>query len=996
MVNPASMKHLTRPALLLATLMLLVAPATWAQKNKIKESMKYKTVSQTSPDGKYTWFSVVGDPLNTRMYTLKNGLRVYLTVNRNEPRIQTNIAVRTGSNNDPKDCTGLAHYLEHLLFKGTDQYGSLAYDQEKPLLDEIEELYEKYRGTTDEAKRKEIYARIDKVSGEAAKFAIANEYDKMLSAIGAKGTNAYTSFERTVYVNDIPSNMIGKWLKIEAERFRNPVLRLFHTELEAVYEEKNISLDNDRRTAYFKVFEVLFPTHNYGQQTTIGTVEHLKNPSITKIKDYFKQYYVPNNMAICLSGDMDPDAVIAQIDAAFGSYQMRDVMRYQGTTEAPIKAIQRITVTGPEAEFVQIGFRIPGTGHKDQPALQVIDYMLSNSSAGLIDLNLVKQQKVLEAGSFTNVMTDYGVFMLSGSPLQGQKLEDVEKLLVAQLDLIKNGQFDESLLQAVVNDMEIQQMRQFESNRGRTGDYIEAFITNQDWADYVQRIDKMRALTKADIVAAAKTYYQANYVVVYKRAGERENVKKVEKPAITPVEVNREAQSEFLKRIVAEPAPKIAPRFLDYGTDIQKTALKSGVNVHYVKNEENALFTLYYLLDFGKNQDKELAFAIEYLPFLGTDTYTSEQVSKKFYELGTTFDVSSGDDQVYVYVSGLAKNFDASVELLEHLLSHAKADDAALASLVERTLKGRSDAKLDKRTILWRGMQSYGLFGAKNPYNDVLSEAQLRALKAQALVDKIKGLTGYAHRALYYGPQPLAELTASLDRLHVVPAALKAVPTDNPYSYLPADKPKVFFVNYDMVQAEILWLSRSVDYTPALYNQVRLFNEYYGGNMSSIVFQTIRESKALAYSTFSSFVTPPKSGDPYFVQAYVGTQADKLHEAIGGMNELLNQMPESEALFNNSKASIKNKIETERIIRTAILFSYENALRHGINADQRRELYEALQELNFEQVRNFHAEHVSAKPYNLLVLGSKDKIDLKGLAQYGEVIELSLKDLFGY
>ena len=967
-----------------------------AQKSKLKEQNKYKLITNTSADGKYTWMAVVGDPLNARIYVLKNGLTVYLTTNRNEPRVYTSIAVRTGSTNDPKDATGLAHYLEHLLFKGTDKYGSLDYSKEKPLLDKIEALYEQYRVTKDEEQRKAIYKEIDATSQEAAKYAIANEYDKMLAAIGAKGTNAYTSWEQTVYINDIPSNQLEKWLRIEGERFRNPVLRLFHTELEAVYEEKNISLDNDQRTAFQQLFEGVFPTHNYGQQTTIGTVEHLKNPSIKKIKDYFSAYYVPNNMAICLSGDIDPDATIALIDKYFGAYQPKSVTPYNGPEEKPITAVKTFEVTGPEAELLYLGFRGPRYGTREALVIKVIDYILSNSSAGLIDLNLVKQQKVLQAYSSVVQMRDYGVHMFSGSPKEGQKLEEVRDLLMTELNRIKKGEFDASILTAIINDMEINRMRQYEQNRGRAAEFVEAFIMGQDWSDYIREIDDMRTVTVEEIKTVANKYYGNNYVVVYKRNGVRKDVTKVVKPEITPIPVNRDAQSDFLKEIIAMPSPSIRPRFIDYNTDILKGKLAAKTPVHYVRNEENSLFTLYYIFDFGTNHDKEMAMAVSYLPYLGTDKYSAEQISKKFYELGTSFSVSTGEDQLYVYVSGLETNFDQSVELFEHLLANAKADPEALKSLVDRQMKARQDAKLNKNQIMWRGMMQYGMYGKRNPFNDVLSEAALRQLSAEQLVNRIKGLTSYQHRVLYYGPWTLDRVVASLDKYHAAPAAFKELPKGNPYVYQTTDKPKVFFVNYDMVQAEIFWLSKSVNYNASLTSAIRMFNEYYGGSMSSIVFQTIRESKALAYSTFSSFTTPRNAVDPFFVQAYVGTQADKIHDAIAGMDELLKSVTRSDVLFEGAKLAIRNKIETERIIRTAILFDYESALRRNVDHDLRKDVYEQLPSMNFSNVEGFHKEYVAGKQYNLLILGSKDKIDLNSLSKYGEVVELSLEDLFGY
>jgi len=967
-----------------------------AQKSDDKGANGGRMITGSSPDGKYKYYSIAGDPLQARIYTLSNGLTVYLTVNRNEPRIFSSIAVRTGSTNDPADATGLAHYLEHLLFKGTDRYGSLDYSKEKPLLDKIEGLYEVYRGTKDENKRKALYRQIDSLSGEAAKFAIANEYDKMLAAIGAKGTNAYTSFEQTVYINEIPANQLEKWVRIEGERFRNPVLRGFHTELEAVYEEKNISLDNDGREAWMKLLEGVFPTHNYGQQTTIGTIEHLKNPSIKKIKEYFSNYYVPNNMAICLSGDLDPDATVALIDKYFGSFQSKPVSPYQGPQEKPITKMQTIELVGPEAEMVMLGFRTPAYGTRESKIVKLIDYLLSNSTAGLIDLNLVKRQKVLQAYSSVMQMRDYGMFILGGSPMAGQRLEDVGFMLLEELEKIKSGKIEASMLNAVINDMEIQRMRQYEQNRSRASEFVEAFIMGADWADYIGELEELRTVSVEEIAKVAQTYFQDNFVAVYKRTGERKPTEKVVKPEITPISVNREAQSPFLKDILETPAAQVKPRFIDYEKDILKSKLKSGVPVHYVRNEENGLFTLYYIFDFGTNHDKEMAMAVSYLPFLGTDKYSPDDISKMFYELGTTFNVSTSDDQLYVYVSGLEKNFKESVELFEHLLANAKPDKDALSSLIDRMMKARSDAKLNKGLILQRGMVRYGQYGARNPFNDVMSENSLRALSADKLVERIHGLTSYKHRALYYGPSTSEQVTASLNQLHKTPSSLKAVPTGEPYTFREDDKPKVYFVQYDNVQAEIIWLSKSVKFDNKLMPAVRMFNEYYGGSMSSIVFQTIRESKALAYSTYGNFSVPAKAEDPFFMQAYVGTQADKIHEAIKGMQDLLDKCERSDNLIEGAKAAIKNKIETERIIRTNILFDYESAMRRGQTADVRSEVYNNLPNMNFQTVADFHKNYVAGKKYDLLILGSRDRIDLKSLSQYGDVVELTLTDLFGY
>ena len=305
----------------------------------------------------YKYESVKGDMTQTRIYTLDNGLKVYLSVNNEKPRIQTYIAVRTGSKNDPAETTGLAHYLEHLMFKGTTHFGTTNAEAEAPLLKDIKDRYERYRLLTDPDQRKQAYHEIDSVSQVAAQYFIPNEYDKLMAAIGAEGTNAFTSNDVTCYTEDIPANEIENWAKIQSDRFQHMVIRGFHTELEAVYEEYNIYLTNDNDKVWSALGKKLTPTHPYGTQTTIGTQEHLKNPSIVNIENYFKKWYVPNNVAICMAGDFDPDKTIALIDQYFGGWKSgTDVSQPVFPVQKPLTAPTDTTVIGQQAEQVWMGW----------------------------------------------------------------------------------------------------------------------------------------------------------------------------------------------------------------------------------------------------------------------------------------------------------------------------------------------------------------------------------------------------------------------------------------------------------------------------------------------------------------------------------------------------------------------------------------------------------------------------------------------------------------
>ncbi|MFN8362893.1 MAG: insulinase family protein [Cloacibacterium normanense] len=944
--------------------------------------------------GGYTYKYVTNDPAKARFYTLKNGLTVILSPTNKDPRIQAYVAIKAGSKTDPATNTGLAHYLEHMLFKGTDKYGSLDWSKEKVELEKIDALYEQYNSTKDEVQRKAIYKKIDSVSGVAAKYAIANEYDKMMSAMGAQGTNAFTSFEQTVYTDDVPSASLDKYLAVQAERFRNPVLRIFHTELEAVYEEKNRTLDNDGRKVSETLFSNLFQKHNYGLQTTIGTVEHLKNPSLIEIRKYFNKYYVPNNMGIILSGDFNPDEVIAKVDKAFSYMQPKPFDKYTFQPEDAITAPIVKEIVGPDAENLTIGYRLPGNKDKDALLADLVGQILTNGRAGLLDLNLVKKQKLLRASAFTYSLIDYGILYLSAAPTSGQSLEDVKALVLNEIENLKKGNFDDQLITSIINNIKKNKIYETEKYGDRASVLMDAFTSELDWRDQVAYVNDLSKIKKEDIVAFANKYFGDNYVAVLKRKGESPATVKIEKPSITPVETNPDKQSSFVKTINEMPATAAKPVFLDYKKDIQKSKLGKA-EVLYVPNKDNDIFRLSYRYKIGSLNDKKQSLASQYIQFLGTDKMTAEEISKAFYKIACSFNVSTGEEYTTVNIEGLQENFENAVKLYEEVVNNVKADDKALAALKARLNKARKDAKANKGAIL-QGLTSYALYGSENKFNNVLTNEELNAVTAQELVDRIKNLNNYEQTVIYYGPTPVYNVVSQLKTLHQVPANFAvAAPAKTFKQEVPA-KNQVLFADYDMVQAETRWIRNTETYNPEKTTMVNVFNNYFGGGMGSLVFQTIRESKALAYSTYGYYVQPQKKDQDYYLLGYVGSQADKFNDATVAMNELLTKMPELPKNLELAKNQVKKDIQTERITQDGIIYNYLNAKNLGLTDDIRKKMYETVDKITMADVKKFHQNYFSGKPYTYAIVASEKRVSMDDMKKLGEVKKLSLEEIFGY
>lgn len=977
---------MTRLSRLLFLLLLGAAQAdVWAT-----PSVEWKTATS----GGYEYRYVSEDPARARFYTLSNGLSVILSPSKKEPRIQTLIAVKAGSKTDPATHTGLAHYLEHLLFKGTDKFGTLDWEKEKPYLDQINALYEAYNSTTDEGERKSIYARIDSVSGLAATLAIPNEYDKLMAGMGAKGTNAFTSFEETVYLEDIPANAIDKYLAVQAERFRHPVFRIFHTELEAVYEEKNISLDNDGRRVIERMFALLFPNNNYGKQTTIGTVEHLKNPSLLEIQKYFDTYYVPNNMGIIMAGDFDPDVVIRKIDNAFSYMQPRPVPPYRFEPETALTTPLTDSVFGPQPESILLGFRFPGASSDDARMLSLIGSILTNGSAGLIDLNLVKQQKLLGAYAYPYILKDYSVLILSGMPGEGQSLEAVRSLLLAELEKLRQGDFSDTLITSIINNEKKDILQENERYSSRAYALMESFTAGIDWRREVDYINRLEQITKEEVVQFARQYLKDNFVAIYKKQGEAKNVVKVEKPAITPIPVNRDQQSEFLQTVTQLPQPTIDPVWVDYQKDIRRAAA-GPYEILAVENPTNDLFRLAYQYETGSWSNKLLPIATEYLQYIGTEDRSAAAISEAFYRLASSFNISVGGEHTYVMLSGLQEHMEATVALFDALLRQGQADPAAWEAYKARLKKARANAKEDKNQLM-RGLVAYAQYGPENPFNNELSDAELDALTAADLIAVLRKFADYPHQMLYYGPLKVAPLAEQLQKIHPAPAQLEPLPTPITFRPLEQKEDRVYFTNYDMVQTEISFLRNAQVFDEALTPTVAFFNEYFGAGMGSIVFQTIRESKALAYSTYAYYAPPSKKERQNVIHAYVGTQSDKFTDAVTAMQDLLTTLPQSEKALETARRGLKEQLATERIIDGEILFNYVSARRMGRTTDIRKTIFQQVDKLNFSDLKAFHQQEISGKKFAYCIVGDTAKISREKMQALGVLQELDKTEIFGY
>lgn len=951
---------------------------------------RYRETVHTDKNN-YEYITVTHDENKVRIYTLKNGLKVFLAQNFDAPRIQTYIPVRTGSNNDPSDNTGLAHYLEHMMFKGTSKIGTQNWEKEKELLDQISALYEEHKAEQNPDKKKEIYKKIDEVSQEASQYAIANEYDKVISSLGATGTNAHTWFDETVYKNNVPNNELEKWLKIEKERFSEVVLRLFHTELESVYEEFNRAQDNDSRLVNYELMDALFPTHPNGQQTTIGDPEHLKNPSMKAIHKYFDEYYVPNNYAMVLVGDLDFDETIQLVNQYFGTIPYRELPKKTPVIEQPLTEIIKRTVKSPTTPRVQLAWRTDSYGTREAMLADIVANILSNrGEAGLLDLNINQTQRMLWAQAFSVGLKEYGYFSIVAVPKETQTLDEAKEMVLEQIELIKKGDFPDWILPAIINDFKIQRLKGLETADGLATNLYDTYIKGRSWEQELNELDEYQDFTKEEVVDFAQTFFKNHYVEVYKEKGINDQLVRVENPGITPIKINREAQSEFLKEILAEKTEDIQPEFIDYEKEIHTDIIKDK-KLSFVHNKYNDIAQIHFIFPFGGDHDRDLGISTQLLQYLGTENLSAEDLKQEFFKIGVTNDFKTTHDQLIISLSGLEENIEKGIALLQNWMYEVKPDQEIYTQFVETVLENRQASKKDKNRIM-TALTNYTKLGSFSRYTDIISKEELENSSPEVFTNRMKQLFNYPYQLFYYGKK-LENFKQYIGK-YVENASLQ-IPEPKQYPE-PETNGNVYFTDYDMVQMEMSKVGRGYEVNTSNFGKINVFNEYFGRGLSSIVFQEIRESKSLAYSAYVSYAANSELGHADYITTYIGTQPDKLQIAVSTMSELMKELPEVPIQFENARNAALKQIASTRITRNNIFFNTLRLKKLNIYHDFRKDIYAQIETLKFEDVREFYQTNIKPIHFNTAIIGKKENLDMDAVNEMGPFKELSLDDIFGH
>jgi len=932
--------------------------------------------------------------IKVEKFVLDNGLTVFLHEDHNLPQVFGAVITRAGGKNDPEDATGMAHYQEHMLFKGTEKLGTIDWEKEKTHIDKIFELYDQLGKTTDEEKRKDIQKQINEESLKASEYAIPNELSNLIKSIGGTRLNAGTGPDNTIFYNAFPPNQIEKWLELYSHRFMNPVFRSFQAELEVVYEEKNMYADMFVMSLIEKFNEKFFKKHPYGQQTLIGTIDDLKNPSLTKMYEFFKTYYVANNMALVLCGDFDTQQVKSMVREKFGKWRSAELPEKKIYEEVPFNGRELVVEKLSPIKLGLLGFRTAPAGHPDEIALDICNGILSNASqTGLLD-KLTIDNKLLAAQILPMQYHDQGATIIIVIPkILGQKMDDAEQLVMTELDKLRKGNFDDWMVEAIKNQLYKQFAMSLESIENKAVLIADIFSRGQDVDDYLTYPEKVRKITKDDVVKAANKYYSDNYLAFHSKMGFPKK-EKIDKPGYEPLIANTNAKSEFAKYFESIPSQEPLEKFIDFDNDISGKEIKEKVSLYCTKNVLNDIFTLKIKYGIGDFKDPLLKSASEIMNFSGAGDLKVTELKNEFSKIGCSYTILSDESYVTISVDGLEENLADAVKLLDKLITKPMLDSEKLEILVNGEKTNRKMERSEPDNVA-DALFEYVLYKERSEYIDRMSIKEIKKLVADSLVKAFMDATRYEMEIHYAGKYDIDKVGGILtDELTIRDDLIKS---DSPVE-MEKEVYKdniVYFVNKKKaLQSKVFFFTNGDTYNKEQEPYMDAFNMYFGGGFSGIVLQEIREYRSMAYSAGASYKKPVKSGNKCGFTGYVGTQADKTNEALEVFYDLIRNMPEKSERMEMIRRFLVQSALTDKPGFRDLSRKIKSMELLGYDEDPAISKVEVYKNLEFDDIVEFYKKNLKDRPIVISIVGDKKRIDMEKLKKFGKIIEIKEKDLF--
>ncbi|MDR0419246.1 MAG: insulinase family protein [Prevotellaceae bacterium] len=929
-----------------------------------------------------------------KAFKLPNGLSVFVWEDSTKAEVFGMVTARVGSRDEPEEYTGLAHYLEHVMFKGTQKIGALDWAKEKPVYDSIIAMYDEMAGEKDPAGKKEISKEINRLTIEASKVGAMNEFSSLTQSIGGINLNAFTSYDMTSYHNSFPPNEIYKWLDLNSERFINPVFRAFQPELETVYEEYNMYQDMQQTQVRKILLSNMFGDHPYAREV-IGLGEHLKNPRLSQLIKFYDDWYVPENMALILVGNVKVNEILPTMREKFGRLERRAVPQRKEYVDAPFKGRKEVSASISRLPQLMLAYQgIPG-GYEELITLDVCVAILSNESrTGLLDKIAIKGD-VIAAYAETFALKDAGRILVGAVPYYDvnqhrfESLKSTEKMLLAEIKKLQQGEFEESLVESIKGDKIRQYDLEMESSREVASKLMNVFVFESDLSLVLSYKDIVASITPEQIKEVAQKYLGENYIAVQVKSGKPKKGKKIDKPDYDPIESPRNAKSDYATLFDYMPVKRDAPVFANMD-EVEVKQINDRSKLFYTKNPENDVFTLMLKYGIGKEKMPKLELATQLMENAGVmGQFEAEELKKFFSALSTSCRYYVDDSYLYIVMEGFETYLKESCNLLTRQILLPKLDDKQLDNLKGQVYQMRMTEKDDAETLS-DAMLEYLLYGEESEYVSRMSMSNIINLNVSNLTGEIQRATNYEAEIHYVGSLPL-------DTVYDILSKNLPLKSGELESTSPEVKPTVeikenviyFLPNRDAKQSSIYFYIEGDNYGKDIDVCSNAFNQYFGGGFNGLVLQEVREYRSMAYTAVGGVRNPPIPNKKSGFLGYVGTQADNTAKAVDVFMGLLVDMPEYPERMDNIKNYLRETAYMSRPEFRNASNVYQSWRLRGYEQAPAKENIEKIEQLTFEDIKSYYEKHIKGRKIAIGIVGDPKHVDLKSLGKYGKIVKLT-------